>query len=244
MNKPAEPHRYFAILSAAGIGGRMAAGIPKQYLALGDCCIFEHSVQRLLAVQDLERIVVVVSPEDTRYRQLSFYPHPKLQFVDGGLERSQSVFNGLMALAGDSGEEDWVLVHDVARPCVRVDDIHKLMHTLADDPVGGILAAPVSDTIKALSENGTITATVDRSKLWQALTPQMFRYGLLRRAITAAHEGGLQITDEASALEQAACSVKVVEGARDNIKVTRPEDLALAEYFLQRGGFDGVENNR
>ncbi|MFP5507268.1 MAG: 2-C-methyl-D-erythritol 4-phosphate cytidylyltransferase, partial [Gammaproteobacteria bacterium] len=154
----------------------------------------------------------------------------------GGAERADSVLNALQVLRERAADDDWVLVHDAARPCVRADDLRRLIDALRDDPVGGLLAVPVRDTMKQATDDGRCAATVDRSRLWHALTPQMFRLGALRAALIAAHTDGIAVTDDASALEHAGQRPRLVEGHADNIKITRPEDLALAEFFLRQQG--------
>lgn len=219
-------------MPAAGVGSRMGADKPKQYLPLLGKTILEHTLERLLTLPQLHGVVVVLSPNDTIGRALGVLSHEKVSIVSGGRERCDSVINGLASLRDNVADSDWVLVHDAARPCVARSDILKLLTQLSEHPVGGILATPVSDTIKRVS-SGTVTTTVDRSVLWQAQTPQMFRYGLLLSALQQAFADGAVITDEASALEHAGFTPAVVEGRRDNIKVTRPEDLPVAELILK-----------
>jgi 2-C-methyl-D-erythritol 4-phosphate cytidylyltransferase len=223
--------KTFAIVPAAGIGSRMGADCPKQYLSLHGKTILEHTLCKLLQIKAIEKIVVAVSEQDQHWQSLSVFNDPRIETVMGGAERSDSVYAGLQSLMEEARPADWVLVHDVARPCVRKKDIEQLMTRLADDEVGGILAVPVSDTVKRV-DGVLIEATVDRSTLWQAQTPQLFRYRLLHEALGNAVSEGISITDEASAIEWSGAVAKVVEGSRDNIKVTCPEDLALAEFFL------------
>jgi 2-C-methyl-D-erythritol 4-phosphate cytidylyltransferase len=154
--------------------------------------------------------------------------------VHGGAERFHSVLNGLRALAGHAAPGDWVLVHDAARPCVRREDIDLLMERLRDHPVGGLLGIPVTDTKKSTDEQGNIIQTVRREGLWRAMTPQMFRYEMLSLALQAVVERGATVTDESAAMEIAGYSPRMVEGHADNIKITRPQDLALAEMYLQQ----------
>ena len=225
--------RYFAIVPAAGVGSRMGAECPKQYLPLHGKSVLEHSLKKLLTLPCLERLLVPLAATDEYWRDLPIFADERVTPVNGGRERCDSVLNGLIALTDVADDQDWVLVHDVARPCVRQSDIARLIDSLQHDAVGGILAVPVSDTIKRVTTATLIDATVDRSQLWQAQTPQLFRYGLLRDALGSALQSGAVITDEASALEWAGRQPRVVEGSRDNLKITRPEDLALAEYFLQ-----------
>lgn len=233
----AHKNRFWALVPAAGVGSRMGADIPKQYLSIANKTIIEHTLGRLLSVSALQKIVVAIAPEDPYWPKLSLNSHSRLIVADGGAERCHSVLNGLRVLADTVDENDWVLVHDVARPCVRISDIYKMMDALADHPVGGILAMPVRDTMKRGDNEGNIIETVDRNHLWHALTPQMFRLGVLKRSLESALEKGALVTDEASAMELAGHIPKLVEGARDNIKVTFKSDLALARFYLQEQGF-------
>jgi 2-C-methyl-D-erythritol 4-phosphate cytidylyltransferase len=154
----------------------------------------------------------------------------------GGVERAESVANALTVLRERAADGDWVLVHDAARPCVRREDLVKLIAELRDDPVGGLLAVPVRDTMKQADAEQRCAATVDRSRLWHALTPQMFRLGALRAALRAALAAGVTVTDDASAMERVGLRPRLVEGHADNLKITRPEDLALAEFHLRQQG--------
>lgn len=233
MTQPLSYNRFFAVVPAAGIGRRMLGDLPKQYLPLLGKTVLEHTLTALLAQTQLQHIVLVVAADDQRWRSITLLDNPRIAIVEGGAERSDSVLSGLRHLSSRCADDDWVLVHDVARACITADDIKKLTSELAGDVVGGILAIPVSDTIKQVDQH-TIAATVDRSGLWQAQTPQMFRYGLLIEALTAAIAQGLIITDEASALELAGFKPRVIEGSSANIKITRPEDLTLAAYYLQQ----------
>lgn len=228
---------FYAVVPAAGIGSRMAAAQPKQYLPLLDKTVMEHTLGKLLSEPRLQKIIVAVAAQDNFWPSLDILNHPRIKVIEGGSERSHSVLNGLRYLATLCHGDDWILVHDVARPCISPKDIQKLMRNLATDAVGGILAVPVSDTIKQVEGAYAIAGTVDRRNLWQAQTPQMFRYQLLLDALSNAIDQGLTITDEASAVELAGLVPKVVESSGANIKITRPEDLSLAEYYLQREGF-------
>ena len=222
----------WCVVPAAGSGRRFGGDVPKQYLLLNDFTIMQHTLDRLGAVAALNGIVVAIAANDSEAINLTYRFEDKLQFVTGGATRADSVLAGLDALEERAGDDDWVLVHDVARPCVRVADIEKLLHVAGAHAVGGILANRVRDTMKRGDAGGAITATVPRDDLWHALTPQMFRYGLLRRALLAALAGGREITDEAAAVEQLGLRPCLVEGARDNIKITFPEDLRMAELLL------------
>ncbi len=207
---------------------------PKQYLPLLGKTVMEHTLEKLLAEPRLQKIVVVTSAEDKQWRHLPVLDDARIVVVDGGDERCHSVRNGLQYLSSCCDARDWVLVHDVARPCVALGDIQKLIQQLSDHCVGGILAVPTSDTIKQVDDAGGIIATVDRSLLWQAQTPQMFRLGVLSASMSDAIDKNHAVTDEASAIELSGLRPAVVEGSTSNIKITRPEDLSLAEYYLEK----------
>lgn len=224
---------YSAIVPAAGTGRRFGAATPKQYLPLHGATVIEHSLQLLLRVGCLERIIVVLHPDDQRWRDLAVFADSRIDIAIGGDERCHSVLNGLQHLQQKYGGSEWALVHDVARPCCLRSDIDKLIQQLEHHPVGGILAVPASDTIKRVDSARQIEETVDRSWLWQAQTPQLFRMRLLLDALNHCIGMGMTVTDEAQAIEALGWQAQVVEGARSNIKITRPEDLALADFFLQ-----------
>jgi len=223
-----------AVVPAAGIGRRFGGEVPKQYLSLHGATVMEHTLRLLLAVPRLRRIVVVLHPEDSRWQALAPFSDARVVTAIGGAERCDSVLNGLLQLERIGERSDFALVHDVARPCCPRADIENLLDQLAAHPVGGLLAAPVSDTIKRVDAARQIEETVDRSALWQALTPQLFRFQLLRDALAHCIGLGQVVTDEAQAMEALGWHAQVVEGSRRNIKITRPEDLALAEYYLSR----------
>lgn len=217
-----------AIVPAAGIGSRMGADCPKQYLTLAGKSILEHTLGCLLSHPAIARVIVALAPHDGWFEQLAVAADPRILRVEGGIERAYSVLNALHV-----AEEKWVLVHDAARPCLCHSDLDKLITTaMACD--GAILGSRVRDTMKRTDGAGNIVATVEREQLWHALTPQMFPAGTLKRALEEGLALGALITDEASAMERAGFTVKMVEGRADNIKVTRPEDLSLAELFLQQ----------
>lgn len=217
-----------AIVPAAGIGSRMGADCPKQYLTLAGKTILEHTLGCLLSHPTIARVIVALAPHDEWFEQLAVAADPRILRVEGGVERAYSVLNALHVAEGK-----WVLVHDAARPCLCHGDLDKLIATaMACD--GAILGSRVRDTMKRTDGAGNIVATVEREQLWHALTPQMFPAGTLKRALEEGLALGALITDEASAMERAGFTVKMVEGRADNIKVTRPEDLSLAELFLQQ----------
>jgi len=224
--------KCWAVVPAAGVGTRMQADRPKQYLPLAGKTVIEHTLTRLLQSGAFQAVAVAISLEDPYWPELKISQHPQVVTAPGGKERADSVLSALKALEGKADENDWVLVHDAARPCLTADDIHLQIETLKDDPVGGILALSSHDTLKHV-DGDSITATVDRKHIWRALTPQMFKYGMLRDALQQT-EGNPAITDEASALELLGFQPKIVEGRPDNIKITRPEDLALAQFYMEQ----------
>lgn len=230
MNSPLPA--FWAVIPAAGVGARMAADRPKQYLMLGGITILEHSLNCFLGHPSLLGVVVSLAADDPFWPNLACAGDPRLQRAAGGRERADSVLNALLHLhAQGAADEDWVLVHDAARPNLSRDDLDKLLGTLAQDPVGGLLAVPARDTLKRADAQGRVSETVDRSTIWQAYTPQMFRLGALHRALADSLVADVAITDEASAIEWAGQAPRLVEGRSDNIKVTRPEDL---EWLRQR----------
>jgi 2-C-methyl-D-erythritol 4-phosphate cytidylyltransferase len=217
--------RFFVIIAAAGIGSRMQADRPKQYLMLDDKTVIEHAIAPFLDHAFIEKIVVVLSKDDHYFQALSIAKHEKIFPTLGGDLRAQSVLNGLNALIAE--ENDWVLVHDAARPLISREEVDFLIETLSEHPVGGLLGTSINATIKYV-ERGEVKKTVSRDGLWQALTPQMFRYGLLKQALAKYPSA----TDCSSAIEQLGKMPHMVEGNPNNIKITRPEDLRLAERIL------------
>ncbi|CAM4216263.1 2-C-methyl-D-erythritol 4-phosphate cytidylyltransferase [Pseudoalteromonas byunsanensis] len=218
-----------AIVPAAGVGSRMQVGYPKQYLKVVGKTILEHTLDKLGELSELCKIAVVVSEDDEYFSTLRFSDQRILR-VGGGKERADSVLNGLYALA--ETQPDWVLVHDAARPLVLASDIRSLINECVFYNEGGILAAKVKDTIKRGDTHSL--ETVPREHLWQALTPQFFPYEKLKSALEQALSKGISITDEASAMEWAQQSVKLIPGRSDNIKITTPEDYDLACFLLAK----------
>ncbi|KFI23445.1 2-C-methyl-D-erythritol 4-phosphate cytidylyltransferase [Nitrosococcus oceani] len=225
---------YWAVVPAAGVGKRMEADIPKQYLPLMGKTVIEHTLARLLQHPRIQAVVVAVSSEDRWWSERLFQDNERIIRVTGGAERCHSVRNGLESLMALAAPEDWVLVHDAARPCLRKEDIDRLIETLHDHPMGGLLALPISDTVKRADAEGSVMETVDRKGLWRAMTPQMFPLAKLYNSLREAIAAGVQVTDEASAMEWAGFSPRLIEGYSDNIKITHPRDLAQAEVFLKR----------
>jgi 2-C-methyl-D-erythritol 4-phosphate cytidylyltransferase len=224
--------RYWAVVPAAGRGARMGSELPKQYLELHGATVIEHTLARLCNHPALAGVAVVVAPDDAYWDALRPRCRVPLYTVHGGEERCHSVLNGLRRLAHVADPMDWVLVHDAARPCLRGADLDRLISELQEHPVGGLLALPVSDTVKRADRDGTVLETVSRSHLWRALTPQMFHLRELTQALEAALARHLLVTDEASAMELYGRPPRVVAGHADNIKITHPQDLPLAELFL------------
>jgi 2-C-methyl-D-erythritol 4-phosphate cytidylyltransferase len=224
------------VIAAAGVGRRMGASLPKQYLSLADRPVIDWSLSLFLDHPRISGVLVSLRPEDEYWPRTTFADHPRVRVVSGGSERCNSVLNALEVLDGETHEADWVLVHDAARPCLRRDDLDHLLRALADHPVGGLLGIPVHDTMKQIGGNGGVCRTLPRDGLWHAFTPQMFRLGLLRHALRTALEAGNLVTDDAGAMELVGLEPLLVEGHADNIKITRPEDLPLAEFYLGQQG--------
>jgi 2-C-methyl-D-erythritol 4-phosphate cytidylyltransferase len=225
---------YWIVIPAAGVGKRMGADRPKQYLSLLGKSVLEQTLACFIDHPRVAGIVVALSRDDGYWPELPVSGSSRIVRAEGGAERCHSVLNALDLLQARADQRDWVLVHDAARPCLTRGDLDKLIAELTNDEVGGILAVPVRDTMKRGDGIGHIARTEDRNDLWHALTPQMFRYGLLRNALQRALADGFVVTDEASAIEHVGLKPRLVEGRADNIKVTRPEDLALAGYFLEK----------
>jgi 2-C-methyl-D-erythritol 4-phosphate cytidylyltransferase len=225
--------RYFAIVPAAGSGSRFGAEKPKQYLDLLGRPLIFHTLAALTAHPLIERVWVVLAPDDPYWPRADWQAlGPKLETLRcGGATRADSVRNGLRAASMVAADDDWILVHDAARPCLTTTLLDRLIEQLADDPVGGLLAVPVADTLKRADAGQRVAATVARDHLWQAQTPQMFRYGQLQSAL----ENNAAVTDEAGAIEAAGLAPRLVAGDMTNLKVTYPADLALAALILRAG---------
>ncbi|QFT23138.1 2-C-methyl-D-erythritol 4-phosphate cytidylyltransferase [Pseudomonas sp. THAF187a] len=224
--------RFWLVIPAAGIGARMAADRPKQYLQVAGRSILEHTLQRFLDHPALRGVVVSLAADDPYWPALAVASDPRIRRAAGGRERADSVLAGLETLKNEgAADDDWVLVHDAARPNLALEDLQRLLDSLADDPVGGLLAVPARDTLKRAGADGRVQETVDRSVIWQAYTPQMFRLGALRQALAQALRAQVAITDEASAMEWAGLAPRLVEGRADNLKVTRPEDLQYLQVL-------------
>jgi len=221
---------HFALVPAAGSGSRMGGGRPKQYLPLAGRPMIHHALATLCGSTQIRTVIVVLEAADTEWSRHDWSGlAPKLKVLYcGGATRAQSVLNGLRALACEIQGDDWVLVHDAARPCLADHHLDRLIREVTEEDVGGILAIPVADTLKRADERQRVAATVPREGLWQAQTPQMFRYNLLRRALETKRE----VTDEAAAIEALGLHPRLVAADATNLKVTYPLDLALAGWIL------------
>ncbi len=230
---------FYSLIPAAGTGTRLQgdrAAQPKQYLALAGRPMLWHAVKSV-CVPPVENVFVVLAPEDREYARHDWraFEGRVEPLYCGGATRRDSVYNGLVAMMAAVDADDWVLVHDAARPCLPANDLARLIAETREDSIGGILALPAADTVKTAGKDEAgamrIAGTVDRNQLWLAQTPQMFRCGLLMQALKEAKRA---VTDEAGALEQMGLQPRLVAGSRENIKVTFPEDLKIAEAILAR----------
>lgn len=232
----ADRRRCWGVLPAAGIGSRMGGDKPKQYLELSGATLLEHSLQCLLASGQVAAVMVALHPDDRHWEQLALSADQRVHTTVGGAERCDSVLAALVALGALADDEDWVLVHDAARPCLQLADLDALIGTVTGSGIGGILAEPVVDTVKLADGQGRVQRTLDREALWRAQTPQMFALGALRSALESARNNGVAVTDEAAAIEMVGQPVQLVAGSSRNLKVTVPADLELAGWYLSQGG--------
>jgi len=228
--------RIWLVIPAAGVGRRMVGAIsshstPKQYLPLAGRTVIEWSIAPFLTRADIAGVVVALAADDQNFASLPLASDARVRTTTGGAERAASVLCGVQAL--QANDRDWVLVHDAARPCLHTADLARLIDELHADEVGGLLAIPVADTLKSADASQRVSATLLRDNLWRALTPQMFRYGLLKRALISAAQAQIAVTDEAAAIERLGLQPKLIVGRNDNIKITVPEDLAYAEFILR-----------
>jgi 2-C-methyl-D-erythritol 4-phosphate cytidylyltransferase len=229
--------KYWVIIPAAGSGQRFGATIPKQYLPLHGKPILEHTLAKFFYYRRIEKIVVVIDAKDYFWQQFRLNAYgDKILLTTGGKERYQSVFAGLKTLSAFVNPQDFILVHDAVRPCLQHTDIDKLIDTVGNHPVGGILGTKVRDTLKSINKQDEILDTVHKDNIWRALTPQMFRFTLLWQALQQATLENKYLPDDAAAIEELGLLPMIVEGRQDNIKITYPEDLAVAEKYYQGGG--------
>ena len=227
--------KIFALVPAAGQGTRIGESVPKQYLPLAGKPMMFHSIEALASVPRIARVHVCLSPLDRHWgaHDWSALSDKVEAIFCGGAHRAETVLNSLKYLESRVAKDDWVLVHDAARPCIKPELIEQFLDELEEDQVGGLLAIPLADTLKSADENQRVAATIPRLNLWRAQTPQMFRYGLLRRGL----ENKLTATDEAEAVESIGYNApRLVQGETTNIKVTFAEDLQMAEIILKRQG--------
>jgi len=234
IKKTQDDKQFVVIVPAAGVGKRMLASCPKQYLEINNLSILTHTTKRLLSHPKITKIIIVLSDDDEYFTQTELADNTNIIRVSGGKERVDSVLNGLQTI--DDQRYPWVLVHDAARPCITHDDIDNVIEQCIENDCGGLLAAQVVDTIKKNSQNhqNTVDITIERNDLWHAYTPQMYKTVELKQAIEQALEQGLEITDESSAIELAGLPSLLILGRRDNIKITRPEDITLATFYLDQ----------
>lgn len=230
--------RFWAIIPAAGSSQRMGAAVPKQYLPLGEATVIEAAISNFLRHPKIVGVIVALHADDQHWNNLAVTRNEKIHTVIGGESRTESVHNAINYLENTSAEDhDFVLVHDAARPCLRYNDLDMLIQQLEQDDVGGILAAPVSDTLKVVEKqefHNTVNKTIDRESVWRAFTPQMFRLVTLKKALVYCVKKNINVTDEASAVEALGLRVKLVKGHSDNIKVTHAVDLDLAAAILNK----------
>jgi len=228
----------FALIPAAGAGARFGADVPKQYTEVAGATILEHAVRALLADERVEIVFVVLAPGDEHFNRIDWADDAArvAPLFCGGATRRASVHNGLVAASDTIEFDDWVLVHDAARPCLAGVDLARLITEASADPVGGLLAVPVADTLKRARPDGHVERTEQRAGLWQAQTPQMFPLGLLLRALESVERAGpevaMAVTDEASAVESLGLAPRLIHGSSGNLKVTYPGDLIIAERLL------------
>jgi len=224
--------KVFAMVLAAGQGTRIGDAVPKQYLPVAGKPMMFHSIEALAAVSRIERLFVVLAPLDRHWGQHDWSALPEK--VDaafcGGAHRAESVLNTLKHIESRVGADDWVLVHDAARPCIMTELVEQFLDEIGEDPIGGLLAMPLADTLKRADEDQRVTQTVSRAGLWRAQTPQLFRYSVLRKGI----EKTPLATDESEAVESLGHSPRLAEGENSNIKVTFAEDIVIAELILEQ----------
>jgi 2-C-methyl-D-erythritol 4-phosphate cytidylyltransferase len=226
----------WAVVPAAGIGKRMQSDVPKQYLKVAGRAVIEHTLDRLLSVPPVQGVIVALQNDDPYWPSINIQSSKPVITTSGGSERCHSVLNALETLSDQHSSSTikiWALVHDAVRPAVRVDDIEKLISTVSGSDAGGLLAMPVRDTMKRSGADQTVYETVDREGLWHALTPQLFDSRILKRALEQSLQDNFLVTDESSAMEHAGYRPRLVSGSEDNIKITCPGDLQLAELYLQ-----------
>ena len=224
--------KLWAVVPAAGQGRRVGGAVPKQYLEIAGMPVLVHSLNRLAAVQQIDAIFVGISKTDRHWHKLPLPPGMQVACYTGGQSRAETVWLGLQALQECASADDWVLVHDAARPCVQVEAIDTLISAVVPSLEGGLLAVPVTDTIKVANQDSTAKQTMDRRMLWRAQTPQLFRFSVLYTALQAVVHDLESISDESAAVEKLGLKPLIVQSDERNIKITNSKDLQLAEFFL------------
>jgi len=227
-------NELWAVVPAAGFGRRMGSDLPKQYHEVAGAKLLEHTLRALLQCPDIIGVVVALDPADHRAGTLPSLHDSRVQTTTGGAERADSVLAGLDYLSKRGSSDDWVLVHDAARPCLSLEVLTALINRARALNEGVILAQPVSDTLKSVSSNGTVKQTIERSNFWRAQTPQLFPLETLRCALKDCIRKGIAVTDEAMAMELSGFAVTVLEGPPSNIKVTVEADLIFADFYLKQ----------
>jgi len=225
-------NQYFVVIPAGGSGQRFGHERPKQYKKVNGQTILEHTLSIFLFDRCVEKLVICLQEEDKLFSQSHLAKHPKLLYANAGATRAESVYNGIVLLSELAHDQDWIIVHDAVRPCLHRHDLNKLVNTVSNHSVGGILAQPIHDTVKKVNANQEIEQTIDRNTLWAAQTPQIFRLQMLRQALEFCFENGVQPTDEAFALEKWMQIPLVVQAAHPNPKLTTLSDLATIEHLL------------
>lgn len=226
--------KYWVVIPAAGVGSRMGVDKPKQYISINNKTIIEHTIDCFIHREEIEKIVIAISKEDKFWPTLAISKHVKIVTAAGGEERYQSVLNSLQALTGKADNNDWVMVHDAARPCLNQSAIDRLLIELRTHDVGGILAMPCRDTMKRANNTGEIDKTVERESLWHAQTPQMFKYEKLLSAIEDALKNQIVVTDESMAMERLGYKPLLVHGHQENMKLTHKDDLEALKTYLEK----------
>jgi 2-C-methyl-D-erythritol 4-phosphate cytidylyltransferase len=225
--------RRWAVVLAAGRGERFGARTPKQYQPLLGRVVLDWALAPFITEKLIDGIVVALAPRDRRWSRSHYSSHRRVEVATGAERRELSLANALRTLEGRAADRDWVVVHDAARPCLRPEDLRRLLRATATNPVGGLLAVPLSDTLKRSDARGRSTTTLSREGLWRAVTPQAFRYGILQRALWLCLERGQTVSDEAAAIERLGLRPQLVASGAHNVKITHREDLALATAILR-----------
>lgn len=228
--------KFWAVIPASGIGSRMQADRPKQYLPFAQSTVIETTVNQLLDFDRIEGVILVLNSQDSYWESCDFKHDKPVHIAIGAAERSGSVLNGLKKLSQQvdiNADDVWVMIHDAVRPCITHDDLNLLCDEAAACKDGLFLAHPVADTLKQVNEQGQCMATVDRECLWRAFTPQVFPFELIRSALEAVMQDCVAVTDDVSAVQHLGYQPKVIMGRSDNIKLTYPQDISIAETILQ-----------